>query len=105
LYIYSGNQCISSSGRWELTYFKIQLYHFGAYTQGILYHKNNYSTVFIAAVFRIPRNWKQPSYLSSEEWMKKMWYIYTMEHFSAVRKRYREICKKIHGTRGKNLPE
>jgi hypothetical protein len=35
------------------------------------------STMFIAVLFIIDRNWKQPRCLSTEEWIKKMWYIYT----------------------------
>jgi hypothetical protein len=43
-----------------------------------LYHKDTCSTMFIAALFIIARDWKQPSYPSNEEWIKKMWCIYTM---------------------------
>ena len=42
--------------------------------------------MFIAAVFIIARTWKQPKCPSTEEWIKKMWYIYTMEYYSAVKK-------------------
>ena len=47
--------------------------------------KNIYSTVFIAALFIITRTWKQPRRPSTEEWIKKMWYIYTMEYYSAIK--------------------
>jgi hypothetical protein len=43
------------------------------------------SGMFRAALFIIVRAWKQPSYLSIKEGMRKMWYIYTMEHCSAVK--------------------
>ena len=43
------------------------------------------STMYIAALFTIARNWKQPRCPSTEEWIKKMWYIYTMEYYSAVK--------------------
>jgi hypothetical protein len=39
--------------------------------------------MFIVVLFIIARNWKQPS-PSTEEWIKKMWYIYTIEYYSAV---------------------
>ena len=39
--------------------------------------------MFIAAVFTIARTWKQPKCPSSDEWIKKMWHIYTMEYYSA----------------------
>jgi hypothetical protein len=41
--------------------------------------------MFIAALFIVARNWKQPRYPSTEKWMKKMWYIYTMEYYSAIK--------------------
>ena len=42
--------------------------------------------MFIAALFTIAKTWKQPKCPSTEEWIKKMWYIYTMEYYSAIRK-------------------
>ena len=40
--------------------------------------------MFTAALFTIPRTWKQPIHLW-KEWIKKMWYIYTMQHYSAIK--------------------
>ena len=40
--------------------------------------------MFIAALFTTARPWKQPQYPSTDEWIKKMWYIYTMEYYSAI---------------------
>ena len=48
-----------------------------------LYHKDMCSTMFIAALFFIARTWKQPKCHSIKEWIRKMWYIYTMEYYSA----------------------
>ena len=45
--------------------------------------KDTCSTMFIAALFIIARGWKEPS---SEEWIQKMWYIYTMEYYSAIKR-------------------
>ena len=42
--------------------------------------------MFIAALFTIAKIWKQPKCPSTEEWIKKMWYIYTMEYYSARKK-------------------
>ena len=39
-----------------------------------------------AALFTIPKTWKQPKCPSTEEWIKKTWYIYTMEYYSAVKR-------------------
>ena len=40
--------------------------------------------MFIEALFIISRNWKQPRCPSTEEWIKKMWYIYAMEYYLAI---------------------
>jgi hypothetical protein len=48
-----------------------------------LSYKDPCFAMFIIALFRIARNWKQPRCPSTEEWIKKMWYIYTMEYYSA----------------------
>ena len=42
--------------------------------------------MFIAALFTIPRTWKQSRYPSADEWIRKLWYIYTMEYYSAIKK-------------------
>ena len=41
------------------------------------------SIMFIAALFVIARTWKQPKVPLTEEWIRKMWYIYTMEYYTA----------------------
>jgi hypothetical protein len=41
--------------------------------------------MFIAALFIIPRSWKEPRCPSTEEWIQKMWFIYTMEYYSAIK--------------------
>jgi hypothetical protein len=48
--------------------------------------KDTCSTMFIAAVFVIARSWKEPRCPSTEEWIQKMWYICTMEYYSAIKK-------------------
>jgi hypothetical protein len=47
--------------------------------------KDTCSTMFIAASFIIARSWKEPRCSSTEEWIQKMWYIYTMEFYSAIK--------------------
>ena len=42
--------------------------------------------MFIAALFTTARSWKQPKCPSTDEWIKKKWYIYTMEYYSAIKK-------------------
>ena len=48
-------------------------------------NKDMCSTMFIAALFIIARSWKEPRRPSTEEWIQKMWYIYTMEYYSAIK--------------------
>ena len=42
--------------------------------------------MFITALFTIARTWKQPKCPSTEEWIKKMWYIYTMDYYSVTKR-------------------
>ena len=42
--------------------------------------------MFIAALFIIARTWKQPRCPSADEWIRKLWYIYTIEYYSAIKK-------------------
>ena len=48
--------------------------------------KETCSTMFIAALFIIARSWKEPRCPTTEEWIQIMWYIYTMEYYSAIKK-------------------
>ena len=52
----------------------------------ISYYKCICTTLFIATLFLITRTWKQSRCPSTEEWVKKMWHIYTLEYYSAVKK-------------------
>ena len=42
--------------------------------------------MFIAMLFTVARTWKQPKCSLTDEWIKKMWYLYTMEYCSAIKK-------------------
>ena len=42
--------------------------------------------MFIAAIFTRAKTWKQPKFPSTDEWIKKMCYVYTMEYYSAIKK-------------------
>ena len=42
--------------------------------------------MFIEALLTIARSWKQPKCPSTDEWIKKMWYIYTKEYYSAIKR-------------------
>jgi hypothetical protein len=49
-------------------------------------NRNTCSTMSIAALFIIARSWKQPRCPSTAEWIQKMWYIYIMEYYVAIKK-------------------
>ena len=48
--------------------------------------KDTCTPMCIAALLTIARTWKQPKCPSTEEWIKKMWYIYTIEYYSAIKR-------------------
>ena len=48
-------------------------------------YRDTCSTMFIAALFLITRTWKLPRYPTTEEWIQKMWFIYTVEYYSAIK--------------------
>jgi len=47
--------------------------------------------VFIAALFIIAKTWKQPRCPLADEWIRKLWYIYTMEHYSDIKRNTFEL--------------
>ena len=47
--------------------------------------------MFTRAIFTIARTWKQPKHPLADEWEKKMWYIYTMEFYSAIKMNETEL--------------
>ena len=48
--------------------------------------RRDITPMFISALFIIARTWKQPRCPSADEWIRKLWYIYTMEYYSAIKK-------------------
>ena len=64
-------------------------------------NKDRCSTVFIAALFILSRSWKEPRCPSTEEWIQKMWYIYTMEYYSAIKNnKFIKIHRQMDGSGG-----
>ena len=57
----------------------------GICTDKTIIQKDTCTPVFIA-LFTIAKTWKQPKCLSTDEWIKKIWYIYTIEYYSAIKK-------------------
>ena len=58
----------------------------GIYPEKTIIPKDTCTPVFIAALFTIARSWKQPKCPLTDEWIKKMQYIYTMEYSSAIKR-------------------
>ena len=58
----------------------------GIYLEKTIIQMDTCTPMFIAALFTIARSWKQPKCPSTDEWIKKMWCIYTMEYYSAIKR-------------------
>ena len=58
----------------------------GIYPEETKIEKDTCIPLFIVALFTIGRTWKQPRCPSTEEWIKKLWYIYTMEYYSVIKR-------------------
>ena len=58
----------------------------GIHTEETRIERDTCSPMFIAALFVIARTWTQPRCSLADEWIRKLWYTYTMEYFSAIKK-------------------
>ena len=58
----------------------------GIHTEETRIERDTCSPIFIAALFIRARTWKQPRCPSADEWIRKLWYIHTMEYYSAIKK-------------------
>ena len=58
----------------------------GIHTEETRSERDTCTPMFIAALFIIARTWKQPRYPSADKWIRKLWYIYIMEYYSAIKK-------------------
>ena len=61
----------------------------GIHTKETRTERDMCSPMFIAALFTIARTWKQPRCPSAGEWIRKLWYIHTMEYYSALQRTHR----------------
>ena len=64
----------------------------GIYPEETKIEKDTCIPLFIAALFTIARTWKQPRCPSTDEWIKKLWYLYTMKYYSAIE---RKACESV----------
>ena len=62
----------------------------GIYLEKTKIERDTSIPLFIAALFTIARTWKQPRCPLIDEWIKKLWYIYTMEYYSAIKRKASE---------------
>ena len=58
----------------------------GIHTEETRIERDTCTPMFIAALFIIARTWKQPRCPSADEWIRKLWYIYTVEYYSAIKR-------------------
>ena len=58
----------------------------GRHTEETRIERDTCTPIFIAALFIIARTWKQPRCPSADEWIRKLWYIYTVKYYSAIKK-------------------
>ena len=58
----------------------------GIHTEETRIERDTRTQIFIATLFIIARTWKQPRCPSADEWLRKLWYIYTMEYYPAIKK-------------------
>ena len=58
----------------------------GIHTKEIIIERDTCTPMFITALFIIASTWKQPRCPSADEWIRKLWYIYTKEYYSAIKK-------------------
>ena len=63
----------------------------GIYPGKTIFQKDTCTPMLMAALFAVVKTWKQPKCPSKNEWIKKIWYIYIMEYYSAI-----EIMKQFH---------
>ena len=59
----------------------------GIYPEKTIIEKDTCTLLFIVALFTIARMWKPPKCSLTDRWIKKIWYIYAMEYYSAIRER------------------
>ena len=59
----------------------------GIYPDKSFLEKDRCTHMFIATLFTIAKTWKQSKYPTTDEWIRKMWYIYTMEYYSAIKRK------------------
>ena len=92
---HSGKQCGGSSKKLKIDLpYDPAIALLGIYPRdtGVLMHRGTCTPMFIAALSTIAKLWKEPKCPSTDEWIKKMWFIYTMEYYSAMKFCHLQQC-------------
>ena len=71
----------------------------GIYPDKTFHEKDICAYIFMSALFTIAKTWNQPKCPSADEWIKKMWYIYPMEYYLAIKEQNNAICINMDGIR------
>ena len=66
----------------------------GRHTEETRIERDTCTSMFIAALFTIARTWKQPRCPLADEWIRKLWYIYTMEYYSAIKNTFESVLMR-----------
>ena len=66
----------------------------GRHTEETRIERDTCTPMFIAALFIIARTWKQPRGPLADEWIRKVWYIYTMEYYSAIKNAFESVLMR-----------
>ena len=78
--------------------------HFaGQQDQNLFIQKDTCTPMLITTLFTIAKTWKQPKCTLTDEWIKKMHYIYTMEYYWAIKRMNNVICSNVDGTRDSHI--
>ena len=70
----------------------------GIHTEETRIERDTCNLMFITALFLIARTWKQPRCPSADEWIRKLWYIYTMEYYSVIKKNTFDSSNEVDET-------
>ena len=66
----------------------------GTHTKAMGIERDTCAPIHIAALFTIARTWKQPRCSLADEWIRKLWYIYTMEYYSAKKNAFKSVLMR-----------
>ena len=70
----------------------------GIYPDKTIIQKDTCTPMFIETLFAVAKLWRQPKCSLTSEWIKNMWYIYTMEYYSAMKRKTSAIHSKMDAT-------